>query len=325
MLNACNSDTKDNISSDAVFELIDSKHSNIHFNNEIEDFVDMHINTFDYYYNGAGVAIGDINNDDLPDIFFAGNLVPNKLYLNKGNLEFEDISEQAGIADKDFWSNGVSMFDINNDGWLDIYVCHGGQESRYGDKRQNHLFINNQDDTFTEQAKEYGLVDNSFSSQAARIDFDLDGDLDLFLMNHSDFNNRFKHIRKIRKRNEAIEKLLTNPDNTYIFSNQLYINDGKNFFKRADENIGVSKGAFGLGLAIVDFNKDNRPDIYVANDFAKPDFLYYNQTNNTFQEVNKSKMGHNAQFTMGCDAVDLDNDTWVDIVNVDMTAEDRWI
>ncbi len=190
-LKSCNSDAKERVPADTVFKLVDSKHSNIHFNNEITDFPDMHINTFDYYYNGGGVAIGDINNDNLPDIFFAGNLVPNKLYLNKGNLEFEDITEQAGVADKDFWSNGVSMFDINNDGWLDIYVCHGGAEQRYTN-RQNHLFINNKDGTFTESAKQYGLVDNSFSSQAAQIDYDLDGDLDLFLMNHTDFPNRIK-------------------------------------------------------------------------------------------------------------------------------------
>lgn len=270
---ACTSDTNDSVSGDKVFERVNSSHSNIYFNNEITDFPDMHINIFDYYYNGGGLAIGDINNDELPDIFFAGNLVPNKLYLNKGNLEFEDITEQAGVADKDFWSNGVSMLDINNDGWLDIYVCHGGQESHYKNKRQNHLFVNNQDGTFTESAKKYGLSDDSFSSQAAQIDYDLDGDLDMFVMNHTDFNNRFAHIRGIRKRTEGIKKFLEEPTNTHIYSNQLYINDGKNSFKRAGEEVGVSPWGFGLGLAIADFDKDNRPDIYIANDFSKADFF----------------------------------------------------
>jgi len=321
-LNSCTSDTKDNTSGDTIFQLISSNHSNIDFNNEIIDQLDINITKFDYYYNGAGVAIGDINNDDLPDIFFTGNLVPNKLYLNKGNLEFEDITEKAGVADKDFWSTGSSIADFNGDGWLDIYVCHGGPEERYTNK-QNHLFINNQDGTFTEKAKDYGLIENSFSSQAAQIDYDLDGDLDIFLMNHSDFHDRLRLGVNRRKKDKVLEEFLSQEENAYRFSNILFVNKGNNQYERADKNVGISRWADGLGITVADFDKNNQPDIYIANDYTDPNFLYYNQGNGSFKDVNKEKIGHNAQFAMGCDAADLNNDTWLDIVNVDMVASDR--
>lgn len=321
VFHACTSDTNDRISGDKVFERINSSHSNIHFNNEIIDHLDINISKFDNYYSGGAVAIGDINNDELPDILFTGSLVPNKLYLNKGNLEFEDITEKAGIADEDFWSTGANIADFNGDGWMDIYICHSGPEQRYTNK-QNHLFINNQDGTFSEKAKEYGLIDNSFSTQTAQIDYDLDGDLDIFLMNHSDFQDRFRFGNQAKKKDAAIAEFLKDEKNARRYTNILFINQGNNKFERADKTVGISKWGDGLGIAVADFNKDNKPDIYIANDYANPNYLYYNQ-NGRFEEVNKEKIGHNAHFAMGCDAADLNNDTWLDIVNVDMVASDR--
>jgi len=328
---ACNQDSQDNQyktsksehSTTKIFQKVASSASNIDFENKIIDYSDAHINKFDYYYNGGGVAIGDINNDGLPDIYFAGNLISNKLYLNKGDFVFEDISEKAGVSDDESWSNGVSMLDINLDGWLDIFVCHGGIESKYSNKRQNHLYINNQDGTFSEKAKEYGLVDNSYSSQIAQIDFDLDGDLDIFLMNHVDFKNRFRSQLKAYDRAKAIVEFRKEPKMAETFSNMLYVNNGNQQFSRTSVNLPENRWGYGLGIAISDLNKDSKPDIYIANDYQIPDYVYYNQGNGKFKEVNKEVIGHTPLFSMGCDVADLNNDTWPDIVNVDMVASDR--
>ena len=333
LITACNSDTteqnqitqnqhsnKPSISSKKeVFQLIEN--TGIQFNNEIIDYADASINSYDYYYNGGGVAIGDINNDDLPDILFTGNLKENKLYLNKGNLEFEDITDKAGVADKGFWSTGANMMDINSDGWLDIYICHSGPDSRFPN-RQNHLYINNQDGTFSEQAKQFGLIENSRSNQSALIDYDLDGDLDLFVMNSTDFINKFGKRTSINEVFKQITEHLKDKKNLDNAVNILFENDGSGKFKRKESECGLANWGYGLGLAVADLNKDNKPDIYVANDYNVPDFMYMNK-GGKFSEENKKRIGHNAQFAMGCDVADFNNDAWPDIVNVDMVASDR--
>ena len=308
--------------SNAIFSLVPSSQSNLDFNNEITDKIDINITYNDYFYNGGGVAIGDVNNDGLPDVYFTGNQVGNKLYLNKGDFKFEDITEKAGVADEAFWSTGASFLDINQDGWLDIYVCHAGFYKVYK-QRQNHLYINNQDGTFTEQSKAYGLVDNSFSSQAAPIDYDLDGDMDLFVMNHTDFMDQIEKNAGVQQRQKLYETILSKGNNRQLYSNILFENTGNNTFVRKTKETGLLDWGFGLGLGVSDLNNDNLPDIYIANDYLIPDFLYYNNGDGTFTESIKESLGHTSQFSMGIDIADFNNDADPDIAIVDMTAPDR--
>lgn len=280
----------------------------IDFKNELIPREDLNILDYLYFYNGGGVAIGDINGDDLPDIYLAGNQVKNKLYLNKGNLKFEDITEQAGVAGKSSWNTGAVMGDVNGDGLLDIYVC--AVVGIKGFNGYNELFINNGDNTFTESAARYGLDFDSYSSSAAFLDYDLDGDLDLYLLNHAVHTEESYGRANLRyKRN-------------YQTGDKLLRNDGDTFTDVSEE-AGIFGGiiGYGLGVAVSDFNQDGYPDIYVGNDFHEDDYYYLNNGDGTFTECLKKYFGHTTRFSMGNDVADVNHDGWPDLISLDMLPE----
>ncbi|MFL1012642.1 VCBS repeat-containing protein [Flavisericum labens] len=293
-----------------LFTILSPDDSGIYFNNKLKDTVGQNILDYLYYYNGGGVAIGDVNNDELPDIFFTSNQNQNKLYLNKGNLEFEDITELASVGGENDWSTGVSMADVNGDGLLDIYVCAvAGTNGFVG---MNELYINNGDLTFTEQAQEYGLDFDNYSSSAAFFDYDLDGDLDMYLLNHAIHTE------------ESFGKASIRNNRTYESGDKLLRNDN-NKFVDVSESAGIFGGAngYGLGLAISDFNQDGYPDIYVSNDFHEDDYYYLNNGDGTFSESLKEYFGHVSKFSMGNDAADINNDGFTDLITLDMLPEDE--
>lgn len=282
----------------------------IFFTNTVTENADNNVLNYPYYFNGGGVAVGDINNDGLPDVYFSGNMVPNRLYLNKGDFVFEDITEKAGVAVVEGWKTGVTFADINLDGFLDIYVCR----SAMGDSvlRENLLFVNNGDQTFTEKAREYGVNDNSYSTHASFFDYDKDGDADLFVLNHSlpqyaGFSNLLKSYK-----NQKGAK----------FQSKLYENDG-GIFTDVSERSGIINNvlSFGLGLAISDINGDGWPDIYISNDFNEEDYLYINNQDKTFKNVVREAMGHVSLFSMGSDIADINNDALPDVFTLDMLPE----
>jgi hypothetical protein len=298
-----------------IYEKVSSESSGIDFSNAItENFnTDDNLMRFDYFYNGAGLAVVDINNDGLEDLFFCGNQVPNRLYLNKGNLEFEDISDKAGINSGKNWSNGVSVVDINNDGWMDIYVAQGGARAELD--RKNCLYINNGDLTFTNKASKYGLDDMGVSMQSVFFDYDKDGDLDCFVLNES---NRYS--RNLPRFMEFFEK---NPEEKYLASCHLFRNEGDRFVDISEE-AGILNPAFGLGVVVSDFNGDSWPDIYVANDYYVPDALYINTTRGKFRDEIKKRTNHTSYFSMGADYQDINNDGYQDLYVVDMAADDHY-
>ena len=299
----------------SVFRKVNNKKSGIHFSNTIQENVETKENIFDYdyFYNGAGVGIADINNDGLSDIIFCGNQVPNKIYLNKGDLRFEDITEKSQINVGKWWSNGVTFVDINNDGWLDIYISQGGPY--LPDKRKNLLFINQHDLTFEERAEYYGLADSSISTQAGFFDFDKDGDLDCIVMNENplygfgpiEFNKRL-----------AQDKALL-----HMSSSHLYRNDNGQFHD-ITENAGLLNPSFGLGLVISDINDDNWLDIYIANDYYLPDAIYLNQGDGTFLDGAHSLTNQISFAGMGVDIADINNDFYKDIFVLDMASSDHY-
>lgn len=298
---------------DALFIKILPRQSGINFTNTITD--DSSFNEFTYrnFYNGGGVAIGDINNDGLPDVFMTANQLPDKLFLNKGNFKFEDITAAAGIIKKHKWSTGVTMADINADGLLDIYICTAGEVQ--GDLRKNELYINQGNLTFKEVAHQYNLQDSgAYHTQASFFDFDLDGDLDVYLLNNNGTVpvNNFPNgdVRKFRDK---------------IYGNKLLRNDNGTFTDVTDEAgiYGASIG-FGLGIATADINGDNWPDMYISNDFFEKDYLYINQRNGTFKEIGDSVMGHQSQSSMGADMADINNDGLIDIFSTDMLPEEDY-
>ncbi len=293
-----------------IFRNPSPSETGIDFQNTVKESDDLNILDYLYFYNGGGVAIGDINGDGLPDVFLSGNQVENRLYLNEGNLKFRDITETAGIAGKSTWNTGAIMGDINGDGLLDIYVC--AVVGINGFNGQNELFINNGDNTFTESAAEFGLDFDTYSSSAALLDYDMDGDLDMYLLNHAVHTQESYGKAEVRqKRNiQSGDRLLRN--------------DG-DIFVDVSEEAGIYGGAngYGLGIAIADFNQDGYPDIYVGNDFHEDDYYYLNNGNGTFSEQLRSHFGHTTKFSMGNDVADINHDGWPDLISLDMLPEDE--
>ncbi|MFK7809071.1 MAG: VCBS repeat-containing protein [Saprospiraceae bacterium] len=304
-------------SGDQRFQRVDPSTSGVSFSNAITEDYTYNVLNFEYLYNGGGVAVGDINNDGLPDLYFTGTFVPNKLYLNKGNMVFEDITQSAGVAAADGFKTGVTMADVNSDGYLDIYVCRTSKED--DGKKNNFLFINNKDNTFTESAAQFGLVDNANSNHGNFFDYDKDGDLDLFLLNH---RLGFKVATKLRLKQNEMGQInrLTNPL-TPFESDRLYRNDNGKFVE-VSKQAGIDNSAFGLSATIGDINKDGYPDVYVANDYVEPDLIYINNGDGTFTDEYDSYVRHSSQNTMGSDLADINNDGLLDIITLDMIAED---
>ncbi len=297
-----------------LFTRLDESRTGINFKNTLREDESANVMNYLYFYNGGGVAVGDINNDGLPDLLFTGNMVPNRLYLNKGNFKFEDITERSGIATQQGWCTGASMVDINNDGLLDIYICRSADV--IPQRRQNLLFINQGEGKFTEQAMAYGLADQGYSTQAAFLDYDRDGDLDMFLINHSQQQYAYGAYE-----NTALRKQQN--DN---FSSKLFRNDG-GYYTDVSKQSGIVCNvlSFGLGLAISDVNKDGWPDVYVSNDFNEPDYLYINNRDGTFTERLKECMDQVSLFSMGSDCADINNDGLPDLVTLDMLPEDNYM
>jgi len=292
-----------------LFTLLDKKHTHIDFENKLEYTEEYNTYTYRNFYNGAGVGIGDFNNDGLPDIYFCGNLVGNKLYINKGNFVFEDVTERAGVACKGSWSTGVSIADVNGDGWPDIYVCKSGDPKSAN--RHNELFINNGDLTFTEKAAEYGLADVGLSNHASFFDYDHDGDLDCYLL-----NNSFQSVSEF----DAKPGQRTVRDT--LGGNKLYRNDNGHFVDVSKEaGIYGSKIGFGLGVSVGDVNRDGWDDIYVSNDFFERDYLYINNKNGTFTESLENQMREISLGAMGADMADINNDAYPEIFVTEMTPE----
>ena len=284
--------------------------TNINFINQVKQNGENNVLNYPYYFNGGGVAVGDLNNDGLPDIYFTGNQVSNRLYLNEGNFRFKDITEKSGVAANQGWKTGVTLADVNQDGWLDIYVCR----SAMGDStlRKNLLFINNKDLTFSEKAEEYGIADYSYSTQAAFFDYDKDGDLDLFVLNHS--------LPKYAGLNRLLVKYKNQKSNR--FGSKLYQNNNGKFSDVTDKTGIVNNVlSFGLGIAISDINQDGWPDVYVSNDFNEEDYLYINNQDGTFKNTIREATGHVSLFSMGSDIADINNDSRTDIFTLDMLPE----
>ncbi len=300
------------------FRFVPSSSSGITFRNVLTESVDFNIFNYMYFYNGGGVAVGDLNGDDLPDIYFTSNQEANKLYLNQGNLKFKDITETAGVAGFKGWTTGVTMADVNNDGRLDIYVGYLGDYLIF--KGKNQLFINEGNDEngvpkFVDRAMEFGLDLIGFATQAAFFDYDRDGDLDMFMLNHSlHENGTFGTSARLRFESHPLagDKLLRNDNGQFI---EITKSSGI-----LDNVIG-----YGLGVVVSDVNLDGWPDIYVGNDFHENDYLYINQKNGSFKEVLESQMKHTSRYTMGVDFADFNNDGYPDLLSADMLPEDPYI
>ncbi|GAA3579117.1 VCBS repeat-containing protein [Snuella lapsa] len=297
--------------SETLFTQLSALQTGIDFVNEIPESSVMNSMVYEYFYNGGGVAIGDINNDGLQDVYFTSNLKENRLYLNKGRFKFEDVTEKAKVKGSFGWTTGVTMVDINADGWLDIYVCKSGKGK--AENRQNELFINNKNASFTEAAKDYGLNFSGYSTQAAFFDFDKDGDLDMFLLNHN--------VSPVSTNNPEDYKMREDD----MVGDKLYRNDNGKFID-ISKQAGIIENAlgFGLGVSIGDLNQDGWPDIYVANDYIEQDYLYYNNGDGTFKESLKTSVGHVSNFSMGTDIADINNDGMLDVMTLDMVAEDNY-
>lgn len=294
----------------SIFERVPAKKSGINFKNQLKEDQFNNILRYEYFYNGGGVAVGDLNNDGLDDIFFTGNMTGNKLYKNLGGLKFEDITKSSGIAGKDTWTTGVSMADVNGDGLLDIYVCYSGKKSP--ESRRNELWINEGNFKFSEKAKAYGINDPSNSTQGLFFDFDNDGDLDLYLLNH--------HIEVINELEFDRERNARHP----YAGDKLFRNDGGQFTD-ISEQAGIKGSALGFGLAVIasDINQDGWMDLLVTNDYIEPDYLYINQGNGTFKDQLPQNLQHLSHFSMGADIADVNNDGLPDIFTLDMLPEDN--
>jgi hypothetical protein len=299
------------VKKETLFDRLPSEETGISFSNQIEENINNFFAIFNHAYNGGGVSIGDINNDGLTDIYFTGNQVQNKLYLNKGDFKFEDITDAAGVAGGNKWCNGVVMADVNGDNFLDIYVCRGGWKGSEND-RSNLLYINNGDNTFTENAKAYGIADTGYSMMASFFDMDNDNDLDMYLINRpGEFYLPAEEIKKGRQAQSPYyrDKLYENVNGVYT-------------------EIGLSSGidktfSYGLGLSTSDLNNDGYSDVYVANDYFESDYFFQNNGDKTFSQKIESITNHVAFYGMGVDVVDFNNDGFEDIIELDMTPADH--
>ncbi|MGB3779536.1 MAG: VCBS repeat-containing protein [Tunicatimonas sp.] len=301
---------------DKRFTLLSSQKTGITFENTLSENDTFNILNYLYYYNGGGVAIGDVNNDGWADLYLTANEQPNQLYLNRGELHFSDVSEEAQVTGTSGWTTGVTMADVNGDGWLDIYVCQLGQHE--GIRGRNQLYLNDADTsrgypTFTERAADFGLDQSTFATQAAFFDYDRDGDLDVYLLNHTvHSSDTYVPVAQGRRASPQGDQLLRNDNNYFIDVSQ-------------EAGIYRSAVGYGLSVAVADLNQDGWPDIYVGNDFHENDYLYYNQGNGTFQESIADAAGHTSRFTMGADVADFNNDAQPDIISLDMKPEDEYV
>ena len=314
LLSACTQEDK----KPALFHLIEN--TGIDFSNNIHNTKDFNIFSYRNFYNGGGVGIGDINNDSLPDVFFTANMGRNRLYLNKGAWKFEDVTDKAGFHQNGKWGTGVVMVDINADGWLDIYVCNAGFQS--GVAQENELYINNRDGTFSEKAAAYGLADAGYTTHASFFDYDLDGDLDCYIL-----NNSFIPVNTLNYANKRDLRAEQWPVADYLKGggDRLLRNDGGKFVDVSSEaNIYGSLIGFGLGVTVGDVNDDQYPDIYVSNDFFERDYLYINQKNGRFSEELEQWMQHTSLASMGADMADINNDGHQDIFTTDMLPDDDY-
>jgi len=294
-----------------LFTLLTPQATNVSFENRLTDDPVRNVLVYEYFHNGSGVAVGDVNNDGLQDIYFTANMAPNALYINQGDLKFTETAREAGVGGKRGWTTGVTMADVNADGHLDIYVCRSGNLPE--DHRANLLFINDGTGKFTEQGESFGLNDKSYSTQASFFDYDKDGDLDMYLVNHSIQRNQGVDFYEMVKARDPFA------------GDKLYRNDNGHFtdVSAAAGIIGNSIG-YGLGIAVSDLNGDDWPDIYVCNDYLEHDYLYYNNGDGTFTESLAGATKHSSNFSMGTDIADFNNDGMADIMVVDMAAEDNF-
>ncbi len=294
----------------AQFTLLKSNETDVNFNNKLVEDETFNVLAYEYFYNGGGVAIGDFNNDGLQDLYFTGNMVQDMIYLNESNLKFKDMTSKSGIKGGIGWKTGVTLVDINQDGWLDIYVCYSGN----GDieSRRNKLYINNQDFTFTERASEYGLDIPTHSTQAVFFDYDKDGDLDCYLLNHN--------IREFKRFDAAAVKSMRDE----FAGDKLLRNDNGNF-NDVSQIAGIKGNplGFGLGVAVGDVNQDGWPDILISNDYIEQDYFYINKGDGTFSDELEASMGHLSYFSMGNEIADINNDGLPDIITLDMLPEDN--
>ena len=299
---ACESELKQ-------FTKLNPKDTSIDFANKLYETNSRNYFTYPYMYLGGGVAAGDFNNDGLEDLFFSGNMVPNKLYLNQGDFQFKDISESAGIQGDNRWYSGVSLIDINKDGFLDIYIAVGGEN----EPNNNVLYINNQNNTFSEKAEAYGIDDDGYSMHSTFFDYDKDGDLDLYVANYppTSFTAPVDYYKYMIDNHEDRD------------SDHLYRNDGDQFVDVTKES-GISNFGLSLGVVASDFNNDGNPDLYISNDFNAPDFMYINNGDGTFTNEILNSLQQTSFFGMGVDAADFNNDGWVDIFQLDMNAADNF-
>ncbi len=303
----------------SLFTLLTPEKTHVDFQNIVNEGLNTNVLMYEYFYNGGGVAVGDLNGDKLEDIYFTANLSANKLYLNKGQMSFEDISEASGAAGREGpWKTGVTMADVNGDGRLDIFVCHSGNLPP--EKKANELFVNQGNNaqgipTFVDQAAEYGLASPSSSTNAYFFDYDRDGDLDLFLLNHN-----IKSLPVLNESNSAEWNKMDDP----VSGSRLFRNEGKKF-RDVTVNSGINSSplSYGLGVGIADFNQDGWPDIYVSNDYTIPDYLYINNRKGGFINQLTASIGHTSQFSMGNDVADVNNDASPDIFTLDMLPEEN--
>ncbi|ULC58019.1 VCBS repeat-containing protein [Flaviramulus sp. BrNp1-15] len=295
-----------------LFQRVSANYSGINFKNEISTNDSINILNYEYLYNGGGVGIGYFNNDNLPDVFFTGNISKSRIYINKGELKFEDITETSKINTKGKWCTGISVIDINQDGLDDLYISVGGMGNK--NKFPNLLYINNGDLTFTESAAQYGLADKGESIQSIFFDYDLDGDLDMYLLTGGGFENSAINVRPMLKNGSS-----RNTDRLY--RNDFNKSLGHPVFTDVSNEAGINIEGFGLGVSVFDVNNDGWPDLYISNDYLSKDLLYVNQQNGSFKELGHDYFGHSSHFSMGNDIADINNDGFLDIVTMDMLPE----